>query len=425
LAAVLAILVGGLLLDLIVEILNIREVHDRPPGEFDGIYEIERFRKSREYLRETTRFSLLREGLATGALVAFILLGGFDLADRLARSLVAGPVPTGLVFFGCLGIISVLFRLPFSAYRTFRIEERYGFNRTTVRTFVLDFLKGLLLAAGIGGAALALVLGLFDALGPGAWVYAWAAVSGFQVVLLFLTPVLILPLFHRYRRVADESVREAVEGYVRGRGFRTRGVFEIDGSRRSTKANAFFTGFGRFRRIVLYDTLIREYSAEEIVAIVAHEAGHWQRKHLPKFLLISILKTGVMFLLLSWILGNRTLFDAFGVREISVHAALVFFGILYAPVDLLLSLPLNALSRRHEYEADAYAVETTGDAEVLVNALKKLTVDHLAHVTPHRLKVFLEYSHPPILRRIEAIRSVARGDRSADPNRTPGFSSSN
>jgi len=403
--AAVGILAGGYALEVVKEILDLREVRDRPPREFEGLYDEERFARSRAYLRDTIRFTLVRDGLFTAALLVFLLLGGFGLADRIARSLASGPILVGLAFFALLGGVSLVARLPFTAYRIFGIEERYGFNRTSIGTFVADLGKGIALATVLGGGILAALLAFFEAFGRGGWVPVWIALTVVQLLLLALGPVLILPLFHRYRRVEDDAVREAVERYAGAQGFRACGVFEIDGSRRSTKANAFFTGFGRFRRIALFDTLLRDHPVEEVVAVVAHEMGHYRRRHVPKIVILSIMKSGLLLFLFSRILGNRELFDAFGVETLSTHAALVFFGILYAPIDFVLSLPLHALSRRHEYEADAFAARTLGSSGPLVEALKRLTADHLAHVTPHPLKVLLDYSHPPVLRRIQALRA--------------------
>jgi STE24 endopeptidase len=322
-------------------------------------------------------------------------------------------IPTGLLFVGILVFASQLLGLPFSVYDTFVIEERYGFNKTTPKTFLLDRVKGLILTAVIGGAVFSAVLWFFDTAGGFAWLYCWIAVFVFQVILLFAAPYIIMPLFNKFEPLEDGELKDAIERYARGQNFKLKGVFTMDGSKRSSKSNAFFTGFGKSRRIVLFDTLIEKHTVAELVSIVAHEMGHYKKKHIPLAIARSALKTGLMFYLLSLFIENRRLFDAFQMEEVSIYASLLFFGFLYAPVSLLLSLGENALSRKHEYQADSYAVDTAGDGESMITALKKLSVDNLSNLTPHPLTVFLSYGHPPVLQRIRAIRALDTAGSSA------------
>ena len=407
LVAILAILVGHYLLEWIVESLNLGSASPALPQEFAGFYDAERYRKSQDYLKENTYFDLLTSGISTAALLIFIMLGGFNCLDRFGRSFGFGEIRTGLIFAGSLLLLAELLRLPASAYHTFIIEEKYGFNKTTPRTFVLDTLKSWLLAGLVGGAILAGILWFFGRFGTLAWLYSWGAVTGLQIFLLFLAPVVIMPLFNKFVPLEEGELKKAIENYVRQQDFKMKGLFRMDGSKRSTKSNAFFTGFGRFRRIVLFDTLIARHSVDELVAVLAHEMGHYKKKHILKQVLISTLNLGLMLFILSLFINNRQLFLAFGMEKTSIYASLFFFGILYTPISTVVSIAGNILSRKYEYESDAYAVTTLGKPDAMISALKKLSVDNLSNLTPHRLKVFLEYSHPPVLERIKAIGQLA------------------
>ncbi|MCF8081594.1 MAG: M48 family metallopeptidase [Deltaproteobacteria bacterium] len=403
---ILVILIGEYLLGLTVDILNMRHLKTELPPEFADHYDQNRYQKSQEYLKETTRFGILTDSIITPLTILFILLGGFNLVDRFARSFDLGMIPTGLIFAGTLMLLSQLISIPCSAYSTFVIEEKYGFNQTTPRTFVLDILKSWGLAILIGGLLFSGILWFFDTAGPWAWLYCWMGVTGFQIFLMFIAPVVIMPLFNKFVPLEDGELKEAIEAYARAQKFKIKGVFSMDGSKRSTKSNAFFTGFGRFRRIVLFDTLVQKHTTDELVSILAHEMGHYKKRHILKSLFISILSTGLMFFILSLFINNRALFDAFQMDHVSIYASLFFFGFLYTPIDMILSIFGNLLSRKHEYEADRFAVDTYGKPRSMIQALKKLSVDNLSNLTPHPLKVFLSYSHPPVLERIRTIEGI-------------------
>ncbi len=413
LIAVLAILAGKYLLDLRIETLNLRHFDPELPGEFAGVYDPANYRRSRNYLADRTRLGLAANGTLTALTIAFILLGGFNWLDGTARAAAESEILRGLVFAGIFFLLFSLAGLPFSIYRTFGIEEKYGFNRTTPKTFVLDILKGWALAALIGSAVLAVVIRLFSLFGPSAWLICWGAVSLFQLFLLLIAPVTIMPLFNRFTPLEEGEPREQIEDYLEKQDFAVRGVFKMDASRRSGKSNAFFTGFGRWRRIVLYDTLLENHPPGEILAVIAHETAHYRLKHIPKNVAVSLLSTGLMFFILSLFIENRGLFDAFGVDGLSIYAGIFFFGFLYGPIDLALSLLGNFLSRRFEYEADCFAARTGEGPEPMIAALKKLSVDNLSPLTPHPLKVFFSYSHPPVLARIRKLRAAVPRSRSA------------
>lgn len=405
LVVILGILISDYLLGLGVENLNLRAAVPQLPQEFKGVYDAGKYQQAQSYLKENTRLGIINDTVFILIIIPFILCAGFNYVDIAARGFNLGPIMTGLIFAAVLVFASQLFSIPFSVYRTFVIEEKYGFNRTTPKTFILDILKGWLLTIIIGGAALAGVLWFFIKAGGWAWVYCWGALSLFQLFLVFIAPVVIMPLFNKFVPLDDGELKTAIENYARRQDFKLKGVFKMDGSKRSTKTNAFFTGFGRNRRIVLWDTLIRKHTVDELVSVLAHEMGHYKRKHIQKHIAVSLFNTGLMFFIFSFFINNPGLFAAFSMENISIYAGLFFCGFLYTPINMAVGVAGNILSRQYEYESDAYAVAAYRQPAAMISALKKLSVDNLSNLTPHPLKVFLQYSHPPVLKRIEKIRS--------------------
>lgn len=401
--AILAALLGAYTVDLIARLLDLRALGGELPAEFRGIYDPAAYARSQEYSRARARFRILESTVSLLALLGFWFLGGFRWADGLVRELGLSAVPTGLLFIGLLTLGSAVLALPFRIYSTFVVEEQFGFNRTTARTFALDLLKGAALAVVLGGPILALILLFFERAGEAAWIYCWIAAAAFTLLVQVLYPTWILPWFNRLEPLADGELKSAILRYAERVGFPLAGVFVIDGSRRSTRANAFFAGLGRRRRIALYDTLIERHPVPELVAVLAHEVGHYKRGHIPKMLALAVLHFGVLFYLLSVVQTSPALHRAFYVDRPSVAAALVFFGLLYTPVELMLSVGINALSRRHEYQADRFAAETTGDGAPLAGALRRLAIENLSNLTPHPMVVALEASHPPVVERIRAL----------------------
>lgn len=309
-------------------------------------------------------------------------------------------ISTGLLFTGALALLSFVAGLPFSIYSTFVIEERFGFNQTSVKTFILDIVKGTLLSVILGGPLLALILWFFMVSGVYGWLYCWVGVVVFSIVLQFLAPVLIMPLFNKFSPLEEGALQEKILKYAEQENFKLKGIFTMDGSKRSTKLNAFFTGFGKFRKIVFYDTLLEKLSESEVLAVLAHEMGHFKLKHIIKMLLASIVQTGIMFYLLSLFIGNSGLSQAFAMEHTSIYASLIFFGFLYSPISLLVGIFFNYISRKNEFEADNYAATTTKAPEFLISGLKKLCQANLSNLTPHPVVVFIQYSHPPVLTRI-------------------------
>ena len=406
---ILVALVGEYLLHLLSGALNVRAFSPTLPAEFAGVFDDEKYARAQRYTATRTRYGLIRGAFDLAIVLAFWFAGGFAWLDTLARGLGYGPVVTGLFYIGALGLASTLLGLPFRAYSTFVIEARYGFNRTTVATFVADTLKSLVLAALLGGLLLAMILAFFEWAGPLAWLWCWIAATVFMLAVQFIAPTWIMPLFNKFTPLERGDLHDAILGYARKARFPLRGLFVVDGSRRSSKANAFFTGFGKNKRIGLFDTLVDEYTVPELVAVVAHEVGHYKKRHIWQRMALSIGHLGAMLWILSLFLGQEGLFAAFYVSEPSVYAGLLFFGLLFTPVELVLSILVNLFSRQNEFEADRFAAETTGSGEPLIAALKKLSADNLSNLTPHPLAVFLDYSHPPVLQRIAALRQTAAG----------------
>ena len=401
---VLAALLAEFGLNLAADLLNLRALRPELPAEFSDVYDAGSYRRSQEYTRARTRFGIVTNTFELCTLLAFWALGGFGWLDGLVRGFALGPIASGLAFIGALGLAKTLIDLPFRYYATFVIEERFGFNKSTRATFWADTAKGLALGLVLGAPLLAAILWFFESAGANAWLLCWAVTAGFTLFVQFVAPTWIFPLFNKFTPLSEGALREAVLRYAREVAFPLEGLFVIDGSRRSTKANAFFTGFGKRKRVALFDTLIEKHPVEELVAVVAHEIGHYKKGHIVKGLALSILQAGAVFWLLSLVLARPGLFAAFGVGEPSVYAGLVFFSLLYTPLDLVLSFVLQAFSRKNEFEADAWARATTGDGEPLVRALKRLSADSLSNLTPHPLYVKLHHSHPPLLERIRALR---------------------
>ncbi|MEM7350330.1 MAG: M48 family metallopeptidase [Acidobacteriota bacterium] len=403
---ILTTLLVDYLLGLVADVLNLRASTNEPPADVAGIYEASAYAKSQRYTRDSTQFGLVASSVDLAALLIFWFLGGFNHLDLWLRDFDLHPLLTGLLYIGILGLAKAALDLPFRIYSTFVIEERYGFNRTTPKTFVTDLLKGLALALILGGPILALVLTLFDRAGAGAWLFCWLGFALFTLALQIVLPIWILPLFLDFSPLEEGELRTKLSEYARSVGFALQGIFVIDGSRRSSRANAFFTGIGANKRIALFDTLIEKHSAQELVAVLAHEVGHYKKRHIVKTLALAIAHSGVMFYLLSLFLSHQGLFEAFGMERTSTYTGLVFFGLLYAPVELLLSMVLNVQLRRHEFEADRFAVETIDEPQAMASALEKLAADNLSNLTPHPFYVFLNYSHPPLRERLAAIRAV-------------------
>ncbi len=404
---VIAIIVFSYVLEVVVETLNLRRLSTVIPPDFVGLYNPEKYQKSQDYLKTNTKFGLLQSTFSMLLLLAFLALDGFPLLDNWVRMQTEQPILQGLLFIGVFVLVSMLLSLPFSYYHTFVIEEKFGFNKQSIGTFVKDQVLALVLGGVFGGSLLALILWFFESSGANAWLFCWIAVVAFQIFVTFVAPVVIMPLFNKFIPLPDGELKSAISEYAKKQNFELQGIFSMDGSKRSSKANAFFTGFGKLRRVVLFDTLISKHSITELVAVLAHEIGHFKMKHIHRHLFVSIVSSGIMFFLLGLFMKNESVFNAFHMEHISVYASLIFFSLIYSPISDLTSLVSLHMSRKYEFEADAYAVKTFGYPDALADALKKLSVDSLSNLNPHPLKVFFEYTHPPVIERVRKLHSLS------------------
>ena len=391
-------------LGVVTNLLNLKALRLKLPPALEGVYQPDEYRNSQEYTRTITRFDFVTSTFGLLVLLSFWFASGFNYLDQIVRSWGFVPIMNGLWYIGILLIAYSLLTLPFSIYATFVIEERFSFNRTSPRTFLLDRGKGLGLAVLFGAPLLAGILALFEYVGYYAWLYCWIAVTIFSLVMQFVAPTWIMPLFNKFTLLESGELKEAILNYARSVNFPIKNVFVMDGSKRSSKSNAFFTGFGRNKRIALFDTLIEKHTVPELVAVLAHEIGHHKKRHVLRGMVISILHTGFMFFLLSLFIQSPGLYEAFYMEQHSIYTGLLFFGLLYTPIELMLSIVLQMVSRRNEYEADRFAAETIDEARSLVDALKKLAATNLSNLTPHPFYVFVNYSHPPLMQRIHTIQ---------------------
>ena len=400
---IIGILTFNYLLSRTLSYLNDKSFKSELPEELKSIYDEEKYKKSQEYERVRGRFSFLTSTFSFGVMLAMLFLGGFAWVNGVVLSYTDELILQVLLFFASLSIASDIIGIPFSLYSIFVIEERFGFNRTTIKTFMLDKVKGYLIGGLLGGGLLALFVWFYQSTGELFWVYGWIAISGFSLLMTAFYASVIVPLFNKLTPLEDGSLRQAIEAYCQKVSFKLDNLFVMDGSKRSAKANAFFSGLGAKKRIVLYDTLIENHTEEELVAVLAHEAGHYKLKHTRGSVVLSILQTGLMLFILSLVIGNPALSAALGVEGPSFHIGLLVFGLLYSPLSMVMGIGMNMLSRKNEYEADTYAKDTY-NGEALGSALKKLSVDNLSNLTPHPLYVFFNYSHPTLLQRLRSLQ---------------------
>ncbi len=391
-------------LSLIADLLNLKNLSGELPKEFEAVYDQETYKNSQEYTRVNTKFGFITTAFGLTLTLGFWFSGGFNFLDQTVRNWGLNSIWTGLFYIGILVMVKSILSLPFSIYSTFKIEEKFGFNKTTPKTFITDLVKVFCLSVCIGGLLLAGILAFFQYAGNSAWFFCWIAVTIFTVILQFVAPTWIMPLFNKFKPLEDGDLKENIMVYAKSVKYSLSGVFEIDGSKRSSKSNAFFTGFGKNKRIALYDTLIEKHSNDELVTILAHEIGHYKKRHILIGMLISIFHMGFIFFLLSIFLSHQGLFDAFYMKELSIYTGLIFFGMLYSPIELVLSIFMNLFSRKNEYQADRFAAKTTNKSEIFIDALKKLSLNNLSNLRPHPFYVFLHYGHPPVLARIQAIK---------------------
>jgi len=399
-----AIIVINFIVDLILDGLNAKQYGAKLPSELQDVYPEDEYKKSMDYKKINYKFGLVTGAFSLVLTLAFFLLGGFKWAHEIATSFSENSIIVGLIFFGIIMIGSDIITTPFGYYKNFVIEEKFGFNKMSIATFFGDKIKGWLMTALVGGGILALIIWFYGVVGSNFWLYAWILVAVFSVLMNMFYAKLIVPIFNKQKPLEAGSLRDKIEGYGNKVGFKLNKIFVLDGSKRSTKANAYFSGFGSEKRVTLFDTLINDLDEDEIVAVFAHEVGHYKRKHIIFNLVLSILLTGFTLWLLSLFVASPVLSAALGVDQPTFHIGLIAFGILYTPISEITGLLMNLVSRKFEYQADDYAKETFG-AEPLVTSLKKLSKNSLSNLTPHPAYEFYHYSHPSLTKRIRNLRS--------------------
>lgn len=402
---ILLILSVNFMLEQWLDYINMRRQNATLPDELMGIYDEEKYAQSIAYQKTQTRFSFITSSISFIVFFIVVFTGFFGMLDEWLRVFIDNEIALALAFFAILYFVSDWLSLPFQLYSTFVIEERFGFNKITPRIFILDKLKGYLVTLLLGGGVLFIFIWLILTIGKDFWLYFWIISAILMVLVNMLYTSVIVPIFNKLTPLPEGELKEAIEEYGRKVGFPIDNIFVIDGSKRSSKANAFFSGIGKRKKVVLYDTLIEGHSKEELVAVLAHEVGHYKKKHILTGMILSVLQVGIMLFILSFLIFNPTLSEAMGATQLSVAINLVVFGILFSPISMITGLFMNIMSRKNEFEADAYAT-LTYDGAALQMALKKLSVNNLSNLLPHPLYVFFHYSHPPLLQRLQAIAAV-------------------
>lgn len=400
--AIIGIIIFNFLFSGLLEFLNARRYGAPIPDELEDVYDKAEYGRSMAYKKVNYRFGILTGSFSFILILLMFLLEGFAFADNIARNITSHPILIALLFFGGLMFLSDILSIPFSVYDTFVTEQRFGFNKTTPGTFIFDKVKGWLLGAVIGGGLLSAFIWFYELAGRNFWIYAWILSAVFTIFMNMFYSTLIVPLFNKQVPLGEGELRNSINAFSIQAGFRLDNIFVIDGSRRSTKANAYFIGLGRKKRVVLYDTLIEDLTSDEIVGVLAHEIGHYKKRHIITGMILSIVQTGIVLYILSLFVGNPMLSEALGAEVPGFHMGLIAFAILYSPISMILGIGSNLLSRKHEYQADRFAGRTYNSGD-LISALKKLSRKSLSNLTPDPVYVFFNFSHPTLHQRIKAL----------------------
>ena len=390
----------------ILDYINHKNWKDDIPNELKDFYEKEKYKKAKDYSISKNKIGFLSSTISFLLVFSLLVFNGYGIINDLVSSFESSYIKSGL-FFLTLFLINTLISLPFSYYNTFVIEERFGFNKTTLNLFIIDKIKGYAIFIVLGSIVIAPILYFFHVYGDIGWLIAWSILTAFMIAVQPLFVHVIAPMFNKFTPLEEGELRSAIEKYTAKVNFPLARIDIMDGSKRSAHSNAYFTGFGKSRRIAIFDTLVEKHSTNEIVSVVAHEVGHYKLKHVLQGTILGIIETGIMLFAFNLIMNDISLFQVFGVSQLSVHAGLVFFSMLYAPVSMFTSIVTTAISRKNEYEADKYSYDTTNNREALVSMLIGLSANNLSHLTPHPLKVFLSYSHPPVVDRIKAVNQYS------------------
>lgn len=390
------------ILESILDHLNQKSSEQRPDPLVAHLYDEREHARSISYGNEKNQLGLISGAVSTGAMVLALALGWFAKLDSLISQRIDSSLMVSLIFIAASSFISWLISLPFAIKATFGIEAKYGFNKAMPKTFISDIVKGTLVGVGIGGPLLAAVIWLYERFDNRFWLYGWLLVAGFSIFMFMFGTKLILPLFNKLTPLEDGDLKEDIQKYCQSQGYSLKNLFVMDGSRRSTKANAFFSGMGKSKTIVLFDTLIEKLTKDEIVAVLAHEIGHYKRKHTLAMFIASNLQTLAIFGLLGWALQYPELSRALGAEESKFHLSALAFFVLLTPLQVLLGLLNNSISRRNEFDADTFATKTYKQ-EPMRSALSKISTDSLANLNPHPLYVAFNYTHPPLVQRLKNV----------------------
>ncbi len=401
-AIIIAIFIGETVLTKFLGYLNTTRWSDDLPKELEGIYDSEKYAKSQKYERTKYKFSWVSGGVSFVLMLLVLVFGWFGWLDSFWRAYISSPIILALAFFGSISVLQTIIGFPFSYYGTFVIEEKFGFNKMTKKLFVSDMLKWLALSALIWGPLIALIVWIYTMLGTNFWIYAWVLATAFSLFFMMFYSSLIVPLFNKQTPLEEGELRDAIEWFAKKVWFTGTDIYVIDGSKRSSKANAYFSWFGPKKRIVLFDTLIKDLSTEELVAVLAHEIGHYKKNHTLQMLAMSIVQTGVILYIFSLALWVPEVSYALWGDNQSFHLWAVAFGILFTPLSIIFGMLSSVFSRKNEYEADAYAIENYS-GEHLKNALIKLSRNNLSNLRPHPWYEFFYYSHPTVLKRLAAL----------------------
>lgn len=391
------------LLTSISSVLDIKNITPIIPLDFKKAYDGEKYIQSQEYLKARTRFGLFSSTFSLGLILVVIHSDVFGILDQYVRLQTENYILQGLLFIGIIYFFQDIISLPFSLYNTFVIEQKFGFNKIKPGLYFIDKIKGYGIFIVLGSTVITPLLYFFHVYSEIGWLIAWSVLTVFMIAIQPLFVHVIAPMFNKFTPLEEGDLRKEIEKYTSKVDFSLSRIDIMDGSKRSAHSNAYFTGFGKSRRIAIFDTLVEKHSTKEIVSVVAHEVGHYKLKHILQGTIIGIIETGIMLFAFNLIMNDISLFNVFGVNQLSVHAGIVFFSMLYAPVSMLTSIVTTAISRKNEFEADKFSLDTTSDGQALISMLIGLSANNLSHLTPHPMKVFLSYSHPPVIDRIKAV----------------------
>lgn len=400
---IVSIVIIDQLVDFVLDLLNISYSPSKLPKVLDGVYNNEDFEKSKRYKNATGKFGLISSVFSFSILLAMLYLDGFAYINTYLSQFFDNQLYLALAFFGFIYVVNDIISIPFDLYSTFVIEEKFGFNKMNIGTFFLDKIKGYIIAVILGGVLIGSLFTLILEVGENFWIYFWVILSSFLVLLNMFYTSLIVPLFNKLTPLEDGELRQAIEAYSKKINFSLDNIYVVDGSKRSSKANAYFSGIGKKKKIVLYDTLIEKNTPDELVAVLAHEVGHFKKKHIISTMILSVLQVGAILFLLSKVVFSTEVSLALGASKHVPHINLIAFGFLFTPLSKIIGILMSLFSRKNEYEADAYARDTFS-GEALSSALKNLSVHNLSNLTPHPAYVFMHYSHPTLLERLEALK---------------------